>query len=112
MADNGSEFALQPVKTMAEHRNKAAGNVLAAVNADFFEWTGVPWGPVFIDGSVIRDVSKESYLSYFAVKKDGTVQTGVFSELPVAEHANFREFGGGGATLFPLNGSPHEPQRE
>jgi len=104
MPNNGVAFGLQPVKAMAESRDNAGGNVLAAVNGDFFESTGVPWGPVFVNGSVIRNVSKETYYSYFAVKKDGSLQTGVFAQLPVVEHANLRDVIGGGAQLLTVNG--------
>lgn len=104
MPNNGTAFTLQPVKTMAEHRDNAGGKVLAAVNADFFESTGVPWGPVFINGTAVRSVSKETYLSYFAMRKDGRPQTGIFAQVPVTEHANLRDVVGGGAQLLTVNG--------
>ncbi|HBL76456.1 MAG: hypothetical protein A2W90_09125 [Bacteroidetes bacterium GWF2_42_66] len=94
MPNNGTQFGLQTVKEMTEHCNNAGVQVLAAVNGDFFEWSpvaGRPWGPVFAGGTIIKDHTKESWLSYFAIKKDGKPQIGIFSELPVSKHIDLRD---------------------
>lgn len=94
MPNNKADFGLQTVQDMAKLKESSTLKVLAAVNADFFDASpvlGRPWGPVFMDGVPIRTVSKEAWLTYFAIKKDGKPQIGVFSALPAASYPDIKD---------------------
>ncbi|MCC2599908.1 DUF4998 domain-containing protein [Sphingobacterium sp. FBM7-1] len=105
MPNNQTNFALQPVKEMAEYRDGSGEKVFAAVNADFFQWTGIPWGLVYIDGVMVKNESLENNLSYFAIRKDGQPQIGIFSQLPATEHTNLRDAVGGGVHRLMVEGT-------
>lgn len=107
MPDDDTKFGLQTVKAMAESREQDGGKVLAAVNADFFDWSpvaGTPWGPVIINGTIVKDYAKSQGLTYFGIKKDGKLQIEYSSSLPKSEYANFKGLVGGGAHWLVVNG--------
>lgn len=94
MPNNKPDFGVQTVKQMAEFKQSSTLQVLSAVNADFFEGSpilGRPWGPVFMDGVPIKNFSREAWLTYFAIKKDGKPEIGVFSALPTTAYSNLKE---------------------
>lgn len=102
MPNNKTILGLQAVKTMAEARNGAGETVLAATNADFFNWepiAGEPWGPVFVNGTMVKSTIKNNGITYFSVKKDGKPQIGTFADVPVANYNEFRDLVGGSVRL-------------
>lgn len=107
MPNNDTKFALQTVKDMAEHRNKAGNKVLAAVNADFYRMNteagdpvGTPAGPVVINGTVVKDYSGWwQSKTYFAIKKDGKPEIGPVSSLTQQVYENMENLIGGGDWL-------------
>ncbi len=111
MPDNATQFGLQTVKTMAERRDAAGGKIVAAVNADFFDWSpvaGRPWGPVVVEGTIVKNFAKEGVggTTYFGVKKDGSFSIDVASSLSTADYNSFSNMAGGGTNLLYLNGTP------
>ncbi|WP_317235881.1 phosphodiester glycosidase family protein [Niabella hibiscisoli] len=111
MPDNATQFGLQTVKTMAERRDAAGGKIIAAVNADFFDWSpvaGRPWGPVVVEEAVVKNFMKEGtgVTSYFGVKKDGSLAIDWTSSLSAADYNSFSNMTGGGTNLLYLRGVP------
>lgn len=111
MPDNATQFGLQTVKTMAERRNAAGGKIIAAVNADFFDWSpvsGRPWGPVVVENVVVKNFIKEGMgaTSYFGVKKDGSLSIDLTSSLAAGDYNTFSNMTGGGTNLLYLKGTP------
>jgi len=107
MPNNRTSFALQTVKDLAIEFQKPGETIYAVTNADFFDWTpiaGVPWGPIFVNGAVIKDVAKNPGISYFAIKQDGKPAMGTFSDLPAASYPEYRDLVGGGVRLI-INGN-------
>ncbi|MBE8721231.1 phosphodiester glycosidase family protein [Sphingobacterium pedocola] len=103
MPNNRTNFGLQTVRAMIEARHNSGETILAGTNADFFDWepvSGVPWGPIFVNGNVIKNTAKNPGITYFAIKKDGTPSIGGFSSLPVANHADMQDLVGGGVRLI------------
>lgn len=95
MPNNGTEFGRQTVKEMVEHRNNAGGKVLAATNADFFDLNdGTPWGPVVINGEILKDVQLNSGTTYFGIAKGGDPTVGYYSS--DVDLTTFKEVVGGG----------------
>ncbi len=81
--NDGFEVAPVPAGTVVEHMKSAVANgknVIAAVNADFFDLGGDnhPMGIAVKDGQLIRKASNNK--GYFAVKKDGTAIIGTDSD--------------------------------
>lgn len=74
--DNKPDYALQPLLQMAKMVDAPDKQILAAVNGDFFEWTGRPWGPVVQDGNIIKQEFNAADRNYFAVHKDKTISIG------------------------------------
>ena len=70
------EFGLQRVLDMAKLVNSSSRRVVAAVNGDFFEWTGKPWGPVVKDGNIIKGDFNAPDRNYFAIHQDKTLSIG------------------------------------
>ena len=105
MADNDTKFKLQPVKEMVEARNQGSSNVLAGVNADFFDWTGVPWGPVIINGTIVKNYAKIPNLTYFGITKDGKPQIGRSTSLTELQYANYSGLVGGGEPWIVFDGN-------
>lgn len=104
MPNNDTKFDLQTVKAMAESRNKVAGKVLAAVNADFYrmsgEDVGTPAGPVVINGEVIKNYPGWwQSQTYFGIKKDGKPIIGGVSTLSNQDYDNMESLIGGGDWL-------------
>lgn len=111
MPNNTTQYGLQTVKAMAEQRDVAGGKIVAAVNADFFDWTpvsGRPWGPVVVEETVVKNFAKEGVgaTSYFGVKKDGSLSIDLVSALSAADYNGFSNMAGGGTNLLYLKGSP------
>ncbi len=105
MPNNDTKFKLQTVKEMAEFRNQVDGKVLAAVNADFFHWSGTPLGPVVIDGNIIKDYADTGMnYTYFGIKKDGKPTIGFSSTLTESDYANMLSLVGGGGQKLITNG--------
>ncbi|MCH5718983.1 phosphodiester glycosidase family protein [Niabella hibiscisoli] len=96
---------------MAERRDAAGGKIIAAVNADFFDWSpvaGRPWGPVVVEEAVVKNFMKEGtgVTSYFGVKKDGSLAIDWTSSLSAADYNSFSNMTGGGTNLLYLRGVP------
>ncbi len=111
MPNNSTQFGLQTVKSMAEHRDAAGGKIIAAVNADFFDWSpvaGSPWGPVVVEGTVVKNSVKAGVVgtSYFGIKKDGTLSIDLVSALSPADYNNYQNLAGAGSNLLYLRGAP------
>ena len=89
---------MQTVRSIAVHRDNAAGKVLAAVNADFYNMsTGVPNGVVVMEGTVVKDYLVDANpWTYFAIKKNGKPQVGYASTLTTADYTNMQDAVGGG----------------
>lgn len=108
MPDNSTQFGLQTVQAMAGHRNPTGNGVLVAVNADFFDWTpvvGLPWGPVVVDGTVVKDFVKEGTGStYIGTRKSGTLAIGHATNLTPTDYSDFQNLVGGGAHILYSNG--------
>jgi|GEM_PF-607617 len=117
MPNNGTDFGLQIVKAMAECRDNAGEQVIAAVNGDFFEWSpvaGRPIGPVFVNGTMIQGYDGDGR-SYFAIRNDGKPQVGVFSEVPETGYRDLRDVIGGRERLVAVGantslGGTREPR--
>lgn len=111
MPDNATQFGLQTVKTMAERRDAAGGKIIAAVNADFFDWSpvaGRPWGPVVVEGTVVKNFIKDGVgvTTYFGVKNDGTLSIDLVSSLSLSDYNSYSNMAGGGTNLLYLQGVP------
>ena len=107
MPNNDTKIGLQTVKGMAEAADKSERKVLAAVNADFFDWSpvaGTPWGPVIMNGTVIKENAKQSGLTYFAIRKDGKAQIGYSSALSLTDYSELNGLVGGGVHWLVING--------
>lgn len=103
MPNNKTVLNLQEVKAMTEARDNSGEAVLAATNADFFNWTpiyGEPWGPAFVNGTIVKKTAKDNATSYFTIRKDGKPQIGTFSEVAVTAFDDFRDLVGGGVRLI------------
>ncbi|WP_460767060.1 phosphodiester glycosidase family protein [Niabella terrae] len=110
MPNNGTAFGLQTVQAMATHKDAAGGRILAAVNADYFDWSpvaGRPWGPVVADGIVIKNEIKAGLTgtSYFGIRKDKSIEIGLASELSTSDFAAFQNLCGAGSNLLYMNGT-------
>lgn len=102
MPNNRTSFALQTVKEMVEAKHRDGEVILAGTNADFFDWTpvaGVPWGPIFVNGSIIKNTAKNTGITYFAIQNDGKPKIGTFSSLAPAAYPGIRDLVGGGVRL-------------
>ncbi|MGN7786407.1 phosphodiester glycosidase family protein [Niabella sp. 22666] len=107
MPDNATTFKTQTVKQMAQKRTEAGQKVLAAVNGDFFDWTpieGRPWGPVVVEGNVVKNFLKAGInSSYIGVRKNGSLALGMASALKGTDYAGFQNLVGAGETVLYLN---------
>src|SRR5690606_10707036 len=61
---------------MAKAVNNPSRRVIAAVNADFFDGTGKPWGPVVKDGTIIKGDFNAADRNFFAMHQDKTLSIG------------------------------------
>ncbi|MBE8721995.1 phosphodiester glycosidase family protein [Sphingobacterium pedocola] len=105
MPNNDTQFSLQTVLGMSQHRENAGSQVVAAVNADFFDWSGLPWGPVIIDGSIVKDYVRDGAGStYIGTRKDGSLSIGYASPLTALDYQRFQNLVGGGAHMLYNNG--------
>lgn len=98
MPNNATEFGRQTIKGMAEHRDTKDQKVLAAINADFFDYSpvaGLPWGPVVIDGNIVKTTQKLAGTTYFGITKKGKPQIGYYSAN--IDLSGFKEVVGGGS---------------
>jgi|SRR5690606_22582225 len=76
MPDDGDAFKLQTVQAISEANDKAGNRVIAAVNADFFYWTGEPWGPVVKQGNILKQSFYDTWHGFFAIDKDKNPRIG------------------------------------
>lgn len=104
MPDNNTQFKIQTVKQMAQKRTDGGQKVLAAVNGDFFDWSpveGRPWGPVVIEGTIVKNYTKPGInSSYIGIRKDGTLALGMASSLKATDYAGFQSLLGAGETVL------------
>lgn len=79
LPDDGNKMGIQTVRDEANAAIKHNQNVVAAVNADFFDFnTGAVSGPVIKDGELIQKFNFDPTTpeSYLGVLNDGTVEIG------------------------------------
>ena len=74
--DDGEAYKLQTVQQMAAAADKPGRQVIAAINADYFYWTGEPWGPVVKRGELIRDGLFDSGHGFFGIDNGGGLHIG------------------------------------
>lgn len=115
--NDGDSFGLQPVRAQANAANSENHQVVAAVNADFYNMaTGEPHGIIYKDGRAIKSTNGQSW-NFFGIKKDGTAVIGNSSEYESMK-ANLQEALGGNAILVrnsqiyqtPQTGQDKEPR--
>lgn len=70
------EYLLQTVREMALAADGPGHRVIAAVNADYFYWTGEPWGPVVKRGKLIRDQFFDDWHGFFGIDQAGGLYMG------------------------------------
>ncbi|MQR97328.1 phosphodiester glycosidase family protein [Fictibacillus phosphorivorans] len=113
--ENG--FGLQPVRAQANAASEENHQVVAAVNADFYNMaTGEPHGVVYKDGRAIKGTSGRTW-NFFGIKKDGTAVIGNPSEYESIK-VDLQEALGGNAILVrnsqiyqtPQTGQDKEPR--
>ncbi|MET3729578.1 exopolysaccharide biosynthesis protein/Icc-related predicted phosphoesterase [Fictibacillus halophilus] len=110
-------FSLQPVRAQANAANGENHQVVAAVNADFYNMaTGEPHGVVYKDGRAIKGTSGRSW-NFFGIKKDGNAVIGNSTEFESMK-TDLQEALGGNAILVrnsqiyqtPQTGQDKEPR--
>ncbi|GGB64486.1 phosphodiester glycosidase family protein [Fictibacillus barbaricus] len=115
--NDGDAFGLQPVRTQANAANEENHQVVAAVNADFYNMaTGEPHGIVYKDGRTIKGTNGQSW-NFFGIKKNGGAVIGNSSEYETVK-ADLKEALGGNAVLVrnsqiyqtPQTGQDKEPR--
>ena len=104
MPDNNTLFKTQTVRQMAQKRTNDGQKVLVAVNGDFFDWSpveGRPWGPVVIEGNIVKNYLKAGInSSYIGVRKNGTLALGMARSLTASDYAGFQNLVGAGETIL------------
>ncbi len=109
------EFGLQRVLDMANLVKSPSRRVIAAVNGDFFEWTGKPWGPVVKDGAIIKGDFNAPDRNYFAIHKDKTLSMGGPGNF-ISQRTNIDQAIGGlervvkSGTVYPHSNTERHPR--
>ncbi|MFK9090718.1 phosphodiester glycosidase family protein [Bacillus salipaludis] len=115
--NNGTAFGLQPVRQQASAANSENHQVVAAVNADFYNMaTGEPLGIVYKDGQAVKAQNAATH-KFFGIKKSGEAIIGdatVYEEMK----DQLQEALGGNAILVkngqiyqtPQTGADKEPR--
>ncbi|MBH0165174.1 phosphodiester glycosidase family protein [Fictibacillus sp. 7GRE50] len=115
--NDGDSFGLQPVRAQANAANGENHQVVAAVNADFYNMaTGEPHGVVYKEGRSIKGTSGRSW-NFFGIKKDGSAVIGNPSDYESIK-TDLQEALGGNAILVrnsqiyqtPQTGQDKEPR--
>ncbi|WP_144702452.1 phosphodiester glycosidase family protein [Fictibacillus phosphorivorans] len=115
--DDKDGFGLQPVRAQADAASEENHQVVAAVNADFYNMaTGEPHGVVYKDGRAIKGTSGRTW-NFFGIKKDGSAVIGNPSEYESIK-TDLQEALGGNAILVrnsqiyqtPQTGQDKEPR--
>lgn len=115
--NDGTAFGLQPVRLQASAANKKNHQVVAAVNADFYNMaTGEPLGFAYKDGQAVKDKSSSGQ-EFFAIKKSGEAVIGTPAEFESIKN-EVEEALGGNAILVkngqvyqtPQTGADKEPR--
>lgn len=115
--NDGTAFGLQPVRQQASAANQENHQVVAAVNADFYNMaTGEPLGFVYKDGQAVKDKSSSGQ-EFFAIKKSGEAVIGTSAEFESIK-SEVEEALGGNAILVkngqiyqtPQTGADKEPR--
>jgi trimeric autotransporter adhesin len=117
MPNDGTAYGLQPVRQQASAANKENHQVVAAVNADFYNMaTGEPLGYVFKDGQAVKGQSSSGQ-EFFAITKSGEAVIGTPAEFEAIK-GEVEEALGGNAILVkngqvyqtPQTGADKEPR--
>lgn len=114
--NNGTAYGLQTVQMMAENIQATGQNVIGATNGDFYTGTGLPAGPVFANGTIIKNTASTTVIPYFAIRKDGKPEIGIYSALLAGNYSQYREMIGGsaklvsGGTAIAFNDTVKEPR--
>lgn len=117
MPNDGTSYGLQPVRQQASAANKENHQVVAAVNADFYNMaTGEPLGYVYKDGQAVKGQSSPGQ-EFFAITKSGKAVIGTPSDFEAIKD-DVEEALGGNAILVknsqvyqtPQTGSEKEPR--
>lgn len=74
--DDGEAYQLQTVREMAIAADGPGHRVVAAINADYFYWTGEPWGPVVKRGNLIRSEFFDTWHGFFGIDNAGQLHIG------------------------------------
>lgn len=115
--DDKDGFGLQPIRAQAVAASEENRQVVAAVNADFYNMaTGEPHGVVYKDGRAIKGTSGRTW-NFFGIKKDGSAVIGNSSEYESMK-TDLQEALGGNAILVrnsqiyqtPQTGQDKEPR--
>ncbi|WP_423410312.1 phosphodiester glycosidase family protein [Heyndrickxia sp. MSNUG] len=115
--NDGTAFGLQPVRQQASAANKENHQVVAAVNADFYNMaTGEPLGYVYKDGQAVKDKSSSGQ-EFFAIKKSGEAVIGTPAEFEAMKDQVDEALGGnailvknGQVYQTPQTGADKEPR--
>ncbi|MFJ7729637.1 phosphodiester glycosidase family protein [Neobacillus sp. NPDC097160] len=115
--NNGTAFGLQPVRQQASAANSENHQVVAAVNADFYNMaTGEPLGIVYKDGQAVKAQNAATH-KFFGIKKSGeaiigdaTVYEGMKDQLQEALGGNAILVKNGQIYQTPQTGADKEPR--
>ncbi len=115
--NDGTAFGLQPVRQQAKAANGINHQVVAAVNADFYNMaTGEPLGVVYKDGQAVK-AQYSSSQKFFGIKKSGEAvigdaadYDGVKDELQEALGGNAILVKNGQIYQTPQTGADREPR--
>src|SRR5690606_41107571 len=92
--DNQKTFKLQQVSKIAEAADRQGNRVIAAVNADYFLWTGEPWGPLVKDSEIIRFQFAEAWHGFFGLTDNGKAMIGKPGDFVVNRNSLAQAVGG------------------
>ncbi|WHY85881.1 phosphodiester glycosidase family protein [Neobacillus novalis] len=115
--NDGTAFGLQPVRQQASAANSENHQVVAAVNADFYNMaTGEPLGIVYKDGQAVKAQNAATH-KFFGIKKSGeavigdaTVYEGMKDQLQEALGGNAILVKNGQIYQTPQTGADKEPR--
>lgn len=115
--NDGTAFGLQPVRQQASAANAENHQVVAAVNADFYNMaTGEPLGYVYKDGQAVKGNSATGQ-EFFAIKKSGEAIIGTPAEFETIKDQVDEALGGnailvknGQVYQTPQTGADKEPR--
>ncbi|MFF2446487.1 phosphodiester glycosidase family protein [Neobacillus sp. NPDC058068] len=115
--NNGTAFGLQPVRQQAKAANGDKHQVVAAVNADFYNMaTGEPLGIVYKNGQAVKAQYSASQ-KFFGIKKSGeavigdaAVYEGIKEQLQEALGGNAILVKNGAIYQTPQTGADKEPR--